>query len=120
MGLLANPWAIVVIVLGLVASHGAVGYKAYHVGQDALIAAQAKEDAKTAEVRQEVLDFVAEKLAEMKVEHQTIRQKTEVITREVPVYRDCQHDDVAFGLLNDALTPPDRRGAGGGDQGKLP
>lgn len=38
--------------------------------------------------------------------------KTEQLEKQIvekPVYRDCVHDDVVFRMLNDALTPPEKR-----------
>lgn len=43
-----------------------------------------------------------------------IKAKAEVITREVPVYRDCVHTDDGLRVLNEALTP-DRSSLPGSD-----
>jgi hypothetical protein len=43
-------------------------------------------------------------IAGMTVNHTTIRQKTETITREVPVYRDCINDAAVIELLDAARS----------------
>lgn len=107
------------IALGLLLLFGGTSWFAYSKGSEAaenrILAAQAKE----ATLEERVRVALAEEISKLKVEHQTIKQKTEVITREVPVYRDCQHDDRTFGLLNHGLTPPEKR-AGPAFDSQLP
>jgi hypothetical protein len=40
----------------------------------------------------------------IEVRYVPIRHKAEVITREVPVYRDCVHTDDGLRVVNEALT----------------
>jgi hypothetical protein len=46
-------------------------------------------------------------IATLQPKYTTIQQKTETITREVPVYRDCHNTPDEFRLLNDALSGGD-------------
>jgi hypothetical protein len=58
----------------------------------------------TREAQQQALTAAAEQIAKLDVETRVIRQKTEVITREVPVYRDCRHSPDGLQNVNEALT----------------
>jgi hypothetical protein len=107
--LLANPYVLLAIVLGLIASHGAVGYKAYHVGQDALVAQQTRDDTIEQRTRAEALRVTSEAIAQLRPKNVYRTEKIVTETVEKPVYRDCVNDDATFGLLNESLTPPERR-----------
>lgn len=115
MGLLANPWVILAIVLFYAGSLGAVGYKAYNAGQEHLIATQAKERSIEDRTRDAALTATSEAISKIKVvnEYKTQRLATETV--EKPVYRDCVNTDTSFGLLNDALTAPEDRPKGSGE-----
>ena len=112
---LSNPYTLVAILIALVASHGAVGYKAYRAGQDNIIAQQTKLEDVEKRTREAALAVTSEAISKIEVRNVTIRQKAETITREVPVYRDCRHDAVGLQLVNEALAAPKSA-----DYGKLP
>lgn len=119
--MLANPWVILAIALFYAGSLGTVGYKAYEMGQEHLLATQAKERTIEDRTRDAALAVTSEAIANIKVinEHTTQRLATETV--EKPVYRDCVNTDASFGLLNDALTAPeDRRGPEGAGDGIVP
>ena len=105
--MLPNPWVVLAVVLAWVGSLGIVGYKAYHAGAEHEVATQAKIEKATAEARDLALDRAAEKVAQIDVRNTTIRAKTEVITREVPVYNDCRHDPDGVRNVNAALAGTD-------------
>jgi hypothetical protein len=107
------------IALGLLLLFGGTSWFAYSKGGEAAENRILAEQAKQATLEERVRVTLAEEISRLKVEHQTIKQKTEVITREIPVYRDCQHDDRTFGLLNLGLTPPEKR-AGPAADSELP
>jgi hypothetical protein len=90
---LLNPWAILAVVLAIV---GAGGY-GMKLGRDLEIAKQAKEVA----LEERIQKTLAEEVSKIKIVNRPKIEKLETITREVPVYTDCQHTDAAFGLLND-------------------
>lgn len=113
--LVTNPWVLLAAGLALAASHGAVGYKAYRLGQDNVYAEQAKLEEVEKRTREAALIATAEAISKIEVRNVTIRQKAETVVREVPVYRDCRHDPSGLQLVNEALTAP---GSAGG--GKLP
>lgn len=111
-----NPWTLLAGAVGFAALTGGVGYKSYRLGQDSVIARQAKEDQIRLETLQLAQLAAAEEIAKITVTHTTLRQKAEVVTREVPVYRDCLNDDRIVRLLdaaraNQASAEP----AGGGE-----
>lgn len=111
----ANPYTLLAIVLGLLATHGAVGYKAYRAGQDNVIAETAKLVDVETRTRDAALAAAGEAISKIEVRNVTIRQKAETVTREVPVYRDCRHDPDGLRLVNEALGPE----AKPADRGKL-
>jgi hypothetical protein len=119
--MLANPWVLIAIAVFYAGSLGTVGYKAYQMGQEHVVATQAKERSIEDRTRDAALAVTSEAIANIKVvnEHTTQRLATETV--EKPVYRDCVNSDVSYGLLNDALTAPeDRPGAGSADPGIVP
>lgn len=105
--LVFNPYALLTVLLVLVASHGAVGYKAYQLGQDNVIAEQAKLEEVEKRTREAALTATAEMLSKIEVKHVTIRQNAETVIREVPVYRECRHDPAGLQLVNEALAAPE-------------
>ena len=115
-GLASNPYVLLAVVLGLLASHGAVGYKAYRAGQDNVIAETAKLVDVETRTRDAALAAAGEAISKIVVRNVTIRQKAETVTREVPVYRDCRHDPDGLRLANQALGAE----AEPADRGKLP
>ena len=119
--MLANPWVILALVFLEAVLLGSVGYKSYNLGQEHLIATQAKERTIEDRTRDAALAVTSEAIANIKVinEHTTQRLATETV--EKPVYRDCINTDASFGLLNDSLTAPeDRRGPEGAGDGVVP
>lgn len=106
--MLPNPYILLALVLAWVGSLGVVGYKSYHAGAEHEIATQAKIEKATAEARDLALDKAAEKVAQIDVRNTTIRAKTEVITREVPVYTDCRHAPDGLRNVNAALAGTDQ------------
>jgi hypothetical protein len=53
-------------------------------------------------------------IEKIEVRNVTIKQQAETVTREVPTYRDCVHDQRVFDGINQALTEP------GADPPRLP
>lgn len=114
--MLANPYVLIAAGLLLAASHGLVGWKAFQLGQNDIIAEEAKLDEARKEGEKAALQAAASEIAKLEVRNVTIRQKAETIVREVPVYHDCRHDPNGLQLVNEALRPPGPNP----DQGKLP
>lgn len=113
------PWLILAVV-ALVGASGATGYWQGSKHTENQIAAQAaREAALVDKTREAATQAAAEQISKIEVRNTTIRQKAEVITREVPVYGDCRHDPRTLGLLNDALAPGAAE-AQPADRGKLP
>lgn len=106
-----NPYILLAIFIAWAASIGGAGYLAYGAGQDKCIAEQAR-DAVVAQIASEA---AAEAIAKIEVKHTTVRQATETIVRENPVFRDCRSGDAARVLFNSAI--PAESSA---DPGKLP
>ncbi len=103
-----NPVPLPWMIIGLLAAVGAAGTLGYvkgsqHTG-DRIAADLALTAEATREAQQQALTAAAEQIAKLDVETRVIRQKTEVITREVPVYRDCRHSPDGLQNVNEALT----------------
>lgn len=97
------PWLLLAVVL-LVGASGATGYWQGSKHKANEIAAQAAREAALVEkTREAAQQAAATEISKIEVKQTTIRQKAEVITREVPVYRDCRHDQRTMDLLNSAL-----------------
>ena len=110
------PWLLLAVVL-LVGASGATGYWQGSKHTADQIAAQAAREAALVEKTREVAALAAaEQISKIEVRNTTIRQKAEVITREVPIYSECRNDPRTFSLLNDALAPAgaEARPAGSG------
>lgn len=64
--------------------------------------------------RDAMIEAAGNKIAEIKVNHQTIRQEVQREVIEKPVFRECRNTPESFRLLNDALTNTARQPAGEG------
>lgn len=105
------PWAIVTLLLALVAAAAGGYWQGGKHKADELAAQAARETALVEKFRA----AAAEEISQIEIRNSTIRQKTEVITREVPVYRDCVHDTRTLGLLNSALQGAAAESTAGGE-----
>ena len=97
--------AIGLLALGLFAGGAKLGYN-YSEGQNA------RTELLINKVADKAQESAAKVIAGLQPKFTTIQQKTETITREVPVFRDCHNTPDVFRLLNDALN--------GGDTTELP
>jgi hypothetical protein len=97
-----NPYVLLAVVLFYTGSIGAVGFKAYDLGQDNLLAEQALKKDTERTTREITLQATAEMIAKLRPEHQTINRKVETIVREKLVYRDCVSDPGVERMLDDA------------------
>ena len=102
--MIANPWVVLGVVLFYLGSLGVVGWKAYGMGGEHVIAEQVEDEAKRVAEREQVLSTVADAIGSMRTKNVTIRQKAETITRERVVYANCKHDAGGVRLINEALT----------------
>lgn len=104
----------IALTLGLVVSHGAVGYWQYGQGVDSCEAAVAREERIAKIAYDKGQEGAAGAIAKMEITHVTIKQRVERETREVPVYRDCHHSPDGMLGVNQALSgkpvsPGDRK-----------
>lgn len=99
-----NPYVLLAAVLGALALTGGVAWKAYQLGQDSVIASQAKQAQLIREVQAAAQKGAAEEIAKIEIKHTTVRQSLETEIREKPVYRDCVADDRVLSLVNQAIT----------------
>lgn len=106
MGLLANPWLILIAVVAFGAIVGGASWKAYGMGKDAVYAEQAKAEAIRKETRDIAIAAAGEQIAKIQIRHTTINRKAESVLREKVIYTECSNDPDVQRLLDDA-----RRGA---------
>lgn len=97
-----NPWLILGASLATAAALCGAYVKGRSDGRALEVAERATIEEVARESREAALDAAAEAIAKISVTHTTIRQKAEVVTREVPVYRDCINDARVERLLDDA------------------
>lgn len=102
--LLSNPYVVGAAILLLVVSYAVVGAKAYKAGENACIAKHAELLDIELRTRDAALAAAGEAIQKIEVRNTTVRQKTETVTREVPVYRDCKHSADGLRLVNEALA----------------
>lgn len=112
--ILPNPW---VLLAALGVAVGAFFYGA-HVGKAEENAKHATTELLIAKVQTAVQTTAADAIAKIQVTNTTIRQKTETLTRDVPVYTDCRNTVDVMRLLNDALNG--QPGSVSTDGSKLP
>lgn len=94
-----NPYIVLGVLLAIIgAASGGYIYGGKHA-RNAMEAQELREQ----RLLDKVAETTAEQIAQIEIKNTTIRQKVETVTREVPVYRDCEHTDDVYGLLNDAL-----------------
>jgi hypothetical protein len=79
----------------------------YEAGKAAERADAAEQEAAIVVTRTAAAEGAASAISAIKLESRTVVQRTREVTRDVPVYRDCLHDERVFGDLNQQL-----RGAG--------
>lgn len=95
-----SPW----VLLGVVLAVGGAYAKGSFDGAKRKANEVAAEQLEQETVEQRMQKALAAELAKVKVVNKTIQETIEVRTREVPVYRDCQHTDDVFRLLNDIIA----------------
>lgn len=95
-------WIVLGCALAICGSTAVAYVKGRSDGRAVEVASQAKEEHIRMETRELAQQAAAEAIAKIEVNHTTIRQRAETITREVPVYRDCINDPAVERLLDDA------------------
>jgi hypothetical protein len=99
-----SPYVIGGSVLASLALAGVTGWKGYRLGQDNVIAQQAKQEKLVREVRDAALQGAAEEIAKLRITHTTIRQRAEKEIIREPIYTECAHPEPMRRLLDAALT----------------
>ena len=111
-----NPYAILAIVATVGALTGGAYWQGRQDGRNGCEAAAAREERVGVMAAESAASAAAVAISKIEVQHVTIRQKTDTVIREVPVYRDCRHDPGVLRDINAARTGV-AEPAGGG---KLP
>ena len=99
-----NLYVIIVAILAALGLAGVSGWKGYHLGQDSVIAAQAKEAVVIQKVQAAAALGAAQEISKIEVKHTTVRQQLETEIREKPIYRDCVVSERVLGFVNQAIT----------------
>jgi hypothetical protein len=65
---------------------------------------QIQENSAIEATRKAAIDASVEAIKKIGVQHVTVNKTVERTIKEVPVYRDCRHDERMFNTINEALT----------------
>lgn len=110
-----NPYAYIAALVMAGAATVAAFFYGQQVGRDALTAENARVSEAIDDTRKKAELGAADAIAKIKVRNTTIRNATETIVRDNPVYRDCAHDPAGLQLINEALTGKRTEPAGRGE-----
>lgn len=112
-----NPYVLLALVVGWGASVVGSGWYGMGLGEDRVIAQQAKVNKAIDETRAAAQQGAADAIAQIKIVNTTVKGRVETVVRENTVYRDCKHDARSLRDINAALTGDAAEPAG---SGKLP
>jgi hypothetical protein len=90
----------------------AIGYGGYSLGQDSVLAEQARTREAINAAYEKARQGTADEISKLRPRVQVINQKVRETVRVEPVYRDCVHAPGVLDNINEALTGT--RPAGGG------
>lgn len=99
-----NPWLLLAIGAGWVASIGGSFFYGQDVGRDSVVAEQARTRAVIQETRDLAQQGAAQAIADMEVQNVTITQPIRTEVRTNTVYRECTHTPDGLRALNAAIT----------------
>jgi hypothetical protein len=100
--LAVSPWLYVILGVAVVGATGGAYVKGRSDGRALEFAERATLEEVAREAREAAIAGTAEVVAKITVKHTTIRQQAEVVTREIPIYRDCVNDPRVERLLGEA------------------
>ena len=106
LGAFAQPYVYFALAAAIAAALGAAYLKGWEGGRDAQQAQIARDAYLVATTRAVALKTAAEAIAQIQINHSTIRQAVEREIVEKPVYRDvdCAQSDRVMQLINAALA----------------
>jgi hypothetical protein len=99
-----NPYILLALGLGWVASVGGSFFYGQGIGADGEIAKQAELRQAIAETREAAQKGAADAIAKLRPIHTTIKQETEREIRTHHIYTDCKLPPDGVRLANEALT----------------
>lgn len=108
-----NPYILLALGLGWVASVGGSFFYGQGVGADGVRADQAQMEKLVQDTREAAQKGAAEAIAKLRPIHTTIRQETEREIRTNTIYADCKLPAAGVRLANDALVGKQPEPAGG-------
>lgn len=97
-----GPYGYVALAIAWVASVAIGFFKGADYGEDKEYAKRQREDQVIAVASAAAAASAAEAISKIEVKHVTIRQRTETVMRDNPVYRDCVHDSRVLNDINAA------------------
>lgn len=99
-----NPYVYLVAALvWLLTLVGSV-FGGYQLGRDTEVAIKAREDRAAQVAGQAAAASAADAIAKLEVKRVEITQRVQTRIQEVPVYRECRHDERVLRDINAALT----------------
>jgi shikimate 5-dehydrogenase len=97
-----NPWLLLAAGLALAGAVGGAYVKGRADGRAVEIAQRVTLEEVARVARDAAMEGAAEKIAEITINHTTIRQKAEVVTRENKIYVECINQPEMIKLLDQA------------------
>lgn len=108
-----NPWAILGVVLAVIATAGGAYLKGGADARNACEAEAARDERVAQQATASAAAAAASAISSIGVQHVRVTQQLEREVREVPVYRECRATAAGLRDINAALTGAEPEPAGG-------
>ena len=108
---------MLIYIIAAVLALGGTAFQAYRMGQDSVIADNARAEKLITQVRDEAKQGAADAIAKIDIKQVTIQGRLQKEIQTNTVYRDCAHSPDGLRSINDALTNTD---SGSSSDSKLP
>ena len=99
-----NPYVYLVAALVWLLTLAGSGWGGFQLGRDTEVAIKAREEKVAQIAGQAAAASAAGAIAKLEVKRVEITQRVQTRIQQVPVYRDCRHDERVLGDVNEALT----------------
>ncbi len=98
-----NPYILLALVIGWGASVAGAGWWGIGIGEDRIIATQAKVNKAIDETRAAAQQGAADAIAKIEIKNITVNRKLETLVRENRVFADCRSGPSSVHLYNSSI-----------------